>query len=71
MSHVFDATPLTASALQVSALAAVLAKAGARHAGEEAFGRDLAAGAPRNADGTVNLVHYAAWLAREANRGRD
>jgi len=28
--------------------------------------RDLEAGAPRNADGTFNLVHYAAWLAREA-----
>ena len=23
---------------------------------------DLAAGAPQNADGTINLVHYAAWL---------
>ena len=23
---------------------------------------DVAAGAPTNADGTVNLVHYAAWL---------
>jgi hypothetical protein len=23
---------------------------------------DLAAGAPRNADGTLNLLHYAAWL---------
>jgi len=23
---------------------------------------DLAAGAPMNADGTINLVHYAAWL---------
>jgi hypothetical protein len=30
--------------------------------------RDLEAGAPRNADGTLNLVHYAAWLAREAKR---
>jgi hypothetical protein len=30
--------------------------------------RDLEAGAPRNADGTLNLVHYAAWLAREAER---
>ena len=27
---------------------------------------DLAAGAPTNPDGTINLVHYAAWLAREA-----
>jgi len=25
---------------------------------------DLAAGAPRNPDGTINLVHYAAWLNR-------
>jgi len=23
---------------------------------------DIAAGAPTNADGTMNLVHYAAWL---------
>jgi len=23
---------------------------------------DLAAGAPTNADGTMNLMHYAAWL---------
>jgi hypothetical protein len=30
--------------------------------------RDLEAGAPRNADGRFNLVHYAAWLAREAER---
>ena len=69
MSHVFDGAPLTPSALSISALAAVLAKAGARHAGGEALARDLAAGAPRNADGTVNLVHYAAWLVREAGRG--
>jgi hypothetical protein len=24
---------------------------------------DIADGAPTNPDGTVNLVHYAAWLA--------
>ena len=30
---------------------------------------DVAAGAPANVDGTINLVHYAAWLVREANRG--
>ena len=29
---------------------------------------DLAAGAPTNADGTVNLVHYAAWLNREVGK---
>lgn len=30
---------------------------------------DVDAGAPRNADGTLNLVHYAAWLVQEAGRG--
>jgi hypothetical protein len=30
---------------------------------------DLAAGAPTNPDGTLNLVHYAAWLVKEMNRG--
>jgi len=26
---------------------------------------DISAGAPTNADGSINLVHYAAWLNRE------
>jgi hypothetical protein len=26
---------------------------------------DVLAGAPTNADGTLNLVHYTAWLVRE------
>jgi hypothetical protein len=49
--------------------ARVLAAAGARHATVENIRRDIEAGAPVNADGTVNLVHYAAWLARESARG--
>ena len=28
----------------------------------DAIRQDIAEGAPTNADGTVNLVHYAAWL---------
>jgi len=32
---------------------------------EDTIRRHLASGAPANADGTVNLVHYAAWLNRE------
>jgi hypothetical protein len=31
---------------------------------------DVETGAPANADGTLNLVHYAAWLLREMARGR-
>jgi hypothetical protein len=30
---------------------------------------DLAVGAPANPDGTINLVHYAAWLVKEASGG--
>jgi hypothetical protein len=38
--------------------------------GREILEADIAAGAPVNADGTVNLVHYAAWLVKElAARG--
>jgi hypothetical protein len=30
---------------------------------------DIASGAPTNADGTVDLVAYAAWLLQEKHRG--
>ena len=30
---------------------------------------DIAEGAPTNADGTLNLVHYAAWLVQEMADG--
>jgi hypothetical protein len=30
---------------------------------------DVDAGAPTNGDGTINLLHYAAWLLGEMQRG--
>ncbi len=30
---------------------------------------DFEAGAPRNEDGTINLVNYTAWQAKEMGRG--
>ena len=36
---------------------------------EEMLRSDVSAGAPTNADGTFNLVHYAAWLCKEMGRG--
>ena len=30
---------------------------------------DLGNGSPVNGDGTINLVSYAAWLAKEMGRG--
>ena len=32
---------------------------------------DLQAGVPTNADGTLNLVHYAAWLNRTLKENTD
>jgi len=32
---------------------------------------DIAAGAPTNADGTINLVHYGAWLNAVAGEEPD
>lgn len=32
---------------------------------------DIDAGAPVNADETINLVHYAAWLVREMSSRED
>ena len=30
---------------------------------------DLESGALQNPDGTINLVHYAAWMCKELGRG--
>ena len=55
--------------MRMSDIVALLRRGGARHLTEERLQADIEAGAPVNADGTVNLVHYAAWLAREADSG--
>ena len=60
---------LSPSAMTLQQAARVLAAVGARYATVENLCRDIEAGAPVNADGTVNLVHYAAWLAQETDRG--
>jgi hypothetical protein len=51
-------------------LARALSNAGSRLITPEQIEADLAAGAPRNADGTVNILFYTAWLARESGNGR-
>ena len=56
--------PLNPNALTVADAARLLAKAG--RVTEQMLRADLAAGAPANPDGTINLIHYAAWLVKEA-----
>ena len=53
------------TALSEEMLVIFLRKAGARLITPERVQADLENGAPRNADGTINLVAYAAWLARQ------
>lgn len=56
----------SAASLSPADLARLLSAAGARHVSAESILRDAEAGAPTNADGTMHLVHYGAWLARQA-----
>lgn len=56
------------SALAPASLAEVLSLASRASVTEEMIRRDLAAGAPVNDDGTVNLLHYCAWLLQEQRR---
>jgi len=58
-------TPPTLTALTVAQAAKVLSAAGGRRITDEMIRADIDAGAPINDDGTINLVHYAAWLAKE------
>mgnify|MGYP000047134352 CR=1 FL=1 len=61
---------LKATALTVADLAKLLSKSAGKSVTAEMLHKDIDAGAPVNSDGTVNLVHYAAWLVKEhAARG--
>jgi len=56
------AEKLAPAALAVADVARLLGVA------EDVVQKHVAAGAPAAADGSVNLVHYAAWLNRELAR---
>ena len=61
-------TPLSPMALELAAAAKILSKLFAKPVTEAMLREDVADGAPTNPDGTLNLVHYAAWLVSEVNR---
>ena len=61
--------PINPSALALAEAVRLLAKVGGPSITELMLRNDVTAGAPTNADGTINLVHYAAWLVKEMGRG--
>jgi hypothetical protein len=68
-----DATPqlrgFNPNALTLSEAALLLTRSGGQPVTEEMLQADVAAGAPTNADGTINLLNYVALLVREMARG--
>ncbi len=61
-----DTQKLNIRALSLRDLYLVLCRSGAVGVTEEHLRQDIAAGAPTNADGTVNLLHYTAWLIQHS-----
>ena len=59
---------ISPTAIPVEELARILAALGGRVT-LEMIRADIAEGAPTNADGTINLTHYAAWLAKAVADG--
>ena len=57
------------TALTPAQVAKILAAAGSRRITASMVRADIDAGAPVNSDGTINLVHYTAWLVREVACG--
>jgi len=68
-SHGRPAGPLNPQALRPEDLARLLSAAGPRQVTLEMLQADIASGAPTNPNGTMNLVHYVAWLVKEMGRG--
>ena len=55
--------------LDVGQLARLLSAASGIRIDAAKIAADVAAGAPTGADGSIHLVHYAAWLVKELASG--
>ncbi len=64
-------TKASPAAMDVADAAKLLSAAGGQRITAEMIRADIAAGAPTNPDGTINLVHFAAWLVKEMASGGD
>lgn len=62
---------LKLTALPPEMLVNLMKQAGSRLISAETLAADFAAGAPKNEDGTVNLIEYAAWLVKGDDANAD
>ncbi len=53
------------NALSPEQLATILGRISREHITAEMIAQDIDAGAPTNPDGSLNVIHYTAWLVRE------
>ena len=60
---------LSPTSMTLTDAAKLLTAVGGSAVTEEMLREDMGLGAPSNSDGTLNIVHYAAWLVREVARG--
>ena len=60
--------PIDPHRLSVEQAANLLSAAAKHRVPAEQIALDVEAGAPTNTDGTLNLVHYAAWLVQQMGR---
>ncbi len=56
---------LNPNAMSVIDLAKLLSRVGGTDIAPEVIEQDIEEGMPTNPDGTVSVVHYAAWLVQE------
>lgn len=61
--------PLSPQALRLEDLARILSASGAKPVTVAMLRDDIDSGAPVNAEGTMNLVHYVGWLVRNVLQG--
>jgi hypothetical protein len=66
-----EMTPIDPARVSADQLAKLLSNVSRSRIEVDAIHRDLESGAPRNSDGTLNLVHYAPWLVREERQARE
>ena len=64
-----QASTLNPQALRLEDMARILSASGPQPVTAEMLQADIDAGAPVNPDGTMNLVHYAAWLVKDLISG--